>query len=574
MPSSRIRCEAGAARRKALEASGRQRVISCVPIAGQPGMCLLTWEAVARDRAPRVAKLAGVPGVSGRVEYSAARAVPRRFFELETKASRAAPRAIAQALVRKLAPRLGIAPDLSQLRYDRAKRTLLGHHVLFQQQHAGKPVSGAWLRVDIAPDGRVYNIQSDLIPSKLVKQGDAESRRQRAPEAKPLTRRSALAYAFKAAPVDPGGKREVLHAELMFGTQFSRPRLTWKIVVHTTRPSAEWKLYLDAYSGAVITRQDVLKRAAARGRVFDPSPVATLGDSTLTEHSEIPAAAYFDVLLPDVALSGYLDGPYVSTSNTRQRVRSRNRRFDYVRGQRGFLEVMAYFHIDRVQRYLRRIGFEGVLDQPIKVNVTALKDDNSFYSPARKSLSFGTGGVDDAEDADIIVHEYGHAIQDAQLPGFGETIEAGAMGEGFGDYLAASVHAELKPARMRPTFANWDATSWSEDDPPCVRRLDSVKRYPRNVRHEVHADGEIWSACLWQLRQALGRRVADRLVVAHHFLLNRRARFEDAANALLTVDRQLHAGVHGAEIRRIFVARGILGAPAKAVRRRQRGSRR
>ena len=123
---------------------------------------------------------------------------------------------------------------------------------------------------------------------------------------------------------------------------------------------------------------------------------------------------------------------------------------------------------------------------------------------------------------------------------------------------------------MRPTFANWDATPWSEDDPPCVRRLDSPKRYPANFRHEVHMDGEIWSACLWQLRTALGRRVADRLIVAHHFLLNRRARFEDAANALLTVDRQLYAGVHMDDIRRVFTARGIFGKPAKAARRRSR----
>jgi hypothetical protein len=37
------------------------------------------------------------------------------------------------------------------------------------------------------------------------------------------------------------------------------------------------------------------------------------------------------------------------------------------------------------------------------------------------------GGVDDAEDADVILHEYGHAIQDNQVPGFGSSLEAGAM---------------------------------------------------------------------------------------------------------------------------------------------------
>ncbi len=47
----------------------------------------------------------------------------------------------------------------------------------------------------------------------------------------------------------------------------------------------------------------------------------------------------------------------------------------------------------------------------------------------QKALTFGTGGVDDAEDAGIIAHEYGHSIQDNQVPGFGSSAEGGAMGE-------------------------------------------------------------------------------------------------------------------------------------------------
>ena len=35
-------------------------------------------------------------------------------------------------------------------------------------------------------------------------------------------------------------------------------------------------------------------------------------------------------------------------------------------------------------------------------------------------ISTGTGGVDDAEDPEVIWHEYGHAIQDDQVPGCGE----------------------------------------------------------------------------------------------------------------------------------------------------------
>ncbi len=106
------------------------------------------------------------------------------------------------------------------------------------------------------------------------------------------------------------------------------------------------------------------------------------------------------------------------------------------------------------------------------------------------------------------------------------------MGEGFGDFLAASFFAEAKPGLLRPTVGSWDAVAYSADDPPCLRRLDSNKRYPKDITGEEHDDGEIWSACRWQLRTRLGREVTERLVIAHHQPLNRWASFEDAANTL------------------------------------------
>lgn len=511
--------------------------------------------------------LTGISGVRGMAETSAARGVPRRLFDLDTKPSRAAPRRIAEALLQQLAPRFGIDPDLSQIRFDIVKKTLLGRHVLFQQRHAGKPISGAWIRVDIDSAGRVFNVQNDLIPQRLLDQGDRDARARLVAGTRPLTKAQALAKAFLAAPITRGGEREILHAELMYGTLKSKPRLAWKIVVHTTKPPAEWKLYLDAYSGDVLTRANMLKHGPARGRVFDPNPVAALNDTSLTDRSKIPAKAYVDVDLPAVAPGALLDGPYVSTALTRNRVRSTTRKFLYARGKRGFKEVMVYFHIDRAQRYLQALGFAGVLDHPINVNVAAGREDNSVYSPGNRTLGFGTGGVDDAEDAEIILHEYGHAIQDAQVPGWGEVDEAMAMGEGFGDYFAASFFAEIKPAAMRPTIGNWDATFYSGEEPPALRRLDSNKKYPKDLTTDEHDNGEIWSASLWQLRTAVGRPVADRLVIAHHFLLNRRARFEDAANALLTVDKQLYQSVHATTIRQIFVARGIFPNPRRKQRR-------
>ncbi|MEV0811358.1 M36 family metallopeptidase [Micromonospora sp. NPDC050200] len=96
--------------------------------------------------------------------------------------------------------------------------------------------------------------------------------------------------------------------------------------------------------------------------------------------------------------------------------------------------------------------------------------------------------MDDAEDAEVIVHEYGHSVQDGQVPGFGITLESGSIGEGFSDYLAVVVTswATGTPTRTpEACVADWDAVSHTRTAPHCLRRLDGAKVYPG----EVHADG-------------------------------------------------------------------------------------
>jgi Zn-dependent metalloprotease len=120
--------------------------------------------------------------------------------------------------------------------------------------------------------------------------------------------------------------------------------------------------------------------------------------------------------------------------------------------------------------------------------------------------------------------------------------------------------SSTKPAHLQDCVGSWDATSYSKDDPPCLRRLDSKKQYPKDIDGEVHDDGEIWSACLWQIRDAMGRKPADKLILSHHFLIQKDASFKDAAEALIQADQQLNGGKNGATIRGIFVRRGILGS--------------
>ena len=94
--------------------------------------------------------------------------------------------------------------------------------------------------------------------------------------------------------------------------------------------------------------------------------------------------------------------------------------------------------------------------EPQRLRINQWGVDNSFATTHKDEIRLGKGGVDDAEDAEVILHEYGHAIHFAQEFAFASN-EAGAISEGFGDY-------------------------WLH--------------YPENLVGQVHADGRIWSRAL------------------------------------------------------------------------------
>ncbi|MGH3362791.1 MAG: M36 family metallopeptidase, partial [Nocardioides sp.] len=181
-------------------------------------------------------------------------------------------------------------------------------------------------------------------------------------------------------------------------------------------------------------------------------------------------------------------------------------------------------------------------------------------------IRLGKGGVDDAEDAEVIVHEYGHAVHHDQVAGFGSTIDAGAIGESFGDYLAVSVGLDAAGDYGWPVAAeqacpmDWDATSYTSA-PHCIRRFD------RNLtladrRNQVHFDGQIWSQALWEIRlgyveRGLTTAAWDTTLIESQFDYAPDTTFQAAAEAtyLTALERD---GRRAAQlVRDRFAARGI-----------------
>ena len=252
-------------------------------------------------------------------------------------------------------------------------------------------------------------------------------------------------------------------------------------------------------------------------RIFKVNPVQSTGDQALVDEKDsadaVPESAYATVELRNLDGSGYLSGAWANVrTSTGAPAYSTSNQFLFTRDQDQFEQTMGYFWINEAQEYLQSLGFGGelpaILKRPYDVRVGQYGVDNSYMWSKHDYIRLGKGGVDDAEDAEVIVHEYGHAVHNDQVEGFGEGLDAGAIGESFGDYFAVSVGLAAADRYTWPVAAeqacpmDWDAVSYTSE-PHCIRRFDT-NRTVESRFNRIHADGQIWSQALWEIRLGYG----------------------------------------------------------------------
>lgn len=207
----------------------------------------------------------------------------------------------------------------------------------------------------------------------------------------------------------------------------------------------------------------------------------------------------------------------------------------------------------------------------------------SFYSPC----------VDGDYDMSVIGHEYTHAITNRMVAGPESGLsgpQAGAMGESWSDLFAMEYLSEygFEPKGDTPYVTGGYVTG---DDQAGIRNYD-MSRSPLNysnlgydmVGTQVHADGEIWSATNFAVRQAFvdeygrgnarqnlacaeGRQALDtcpgnrRWIQLHYDALLLSARGDlsmlDARDLLLAADRMRFGGANQSLLWNAFAARGM-----------------
>lgn len=191
--------------------------------------------------------------------------------------------------------------------------------------------------------------------------------------------------------------------------------------------------------------------------------------------------------------------------------------------------------------------------------------DDAFEGPHR----------DGSFDMSVIQHEYTHGLSTRYVAG-GSALgshQAGSMGEGWSDWYALN-HGFRTGLLTKPVVGDYvtgNATrgirNWNYDqNPTTFGDMGYDLTGP-----EVHADGEIWTATLWDLRKALvtrygaakGADVAARLVTDGMPLTAPDPSFLDARDGILTADLDRYHGENTDLIWSVFAKRGA-GASAKS----------
>ncbi len=246
-----------------------------------------------------------------------------------------------------------------------------------------------------------------------------------------------------------------------------------------------------------------------------------------------------------------------------------------------FAEVQMYYHVNLIHDYYTDVLGVSSLPDPIDALPNVQLYTNEFAAqflgqppgwfpfdnaafffpdafaqiglPPRDSgaIVFGQGAsVDFSYDTSVIYHEYTHALIGAtRLNGsfpdrYGLNNTPGAINEGLADYFATSLLDD-------PILGRYGLAAFGPD---LVRDLTGDYSCPASLMTEVHEDGKIIGAALWQLRAQLGAPVVDVVVMRAISSATTATGFTEFAAALQAEAED--EGV-GAEFAAVLDARGL-----------------
>ncbi len=441
--------------------------------------------------------------------------------------------------------------NFEQLHLDSADLADLGHHatrpriggvtVRFRQHAGGVAVYRAEIAVSLDDDDEVTLVTSSYRPGAgLVDPAAALS----------ATQARGLAHELL-------GIEGALHfdrTEKIVYPGWDGARLAYRVRAEpAVSPAGDWEVLVDAETGEIFKVADVALYAPVdgTGNVFDPDPLstalATYGDPGFVDGGDADTpelnGELINMVLRDIDLTGgihSLIGPWAEILDYDPPFKGTfsqpGSAFDFNRFEDGFEAANTYYQIDNYMRYMNlTLGLDvrpyqyatGVRYDPHGFNGA----DNSSYSTSTGRLRFGEGGVDDAEDADVIIHELGHGIHDWVTSG--GLSQVNGLSEGTGDYFAQSYSRSLDLWDPSDPAYHW-VFSWDGHNPFWSgRRTNYTGHYPEDLTGSIHTDGQIWSTCNMRVWDTLGREQTDKAMLEGLAMTTFNTNQEVAAQAVL-----------------------------------------
>ena len=517
-------------------------------------------------------------------------------------------RAVAQQFLERQGKRYGMVDAAKEVRHERVIANPGWTAHCYTQYVHGIPVEGGDVIVGVDVEQGAVAFVFNGFHAGIEPDGGED------PWSDRITRIEAIERAWRHLRVDGGF---VIEPSATLALEVTTDSLTpvWSVALHVTSPYGSFITRVAAMGGEILSvrpeegdeavtidaqrevrpfdeaqmeleRREILPPATefadAKARVFDPDPRTALRSDQVHDYSapSVFGPAYVDVVLRDLERRGgrlHLRGPRVVLEDfdypKAPPATTATGYFGAPRGTLAFTDAMTYFHIDESQRYLAKLdaafaGKHGVFDKPLEVDPAAYSGlDFSSYSRSAQTLKFGHGCVDDNEDADVIVHEFGHALLEsrnawnrhralkAHMP---------AIHEGFADYWAASYSLRRKhgdafhPARL----FDWN---FDDDGTYCghkCRRLDRMNArynpwreyYGAHTQFRGFTSSELWGtpmflALLEVRRQADAHGMSvddahdqmDRIIVSGHTGIARDSTMRDVAHKIIKTAKRLSA---------------------------------
>lgn len=435
-----------------------------------------------------------------------------------------------------------------------------------------------------------------------------------------LTEAQGIARAFKYAGRDvfPSFAETYMRASKSDKSRFSNPlsqdleevtselnvmrvgdtaRLAWHVYADAG-PNAWYEMLVDAHNGDLLFRRN-LYITAAQGTVYIESPTAGarqlvsfvgdtvintaagwMGTSTVTTGNNVEAYLDTDANnAPDNNNGSGLSTGHASAANqdftfpfstavdprTQQAAVVTNLFYynnvmhDFSYGL-GFTETAGNFQTNNYSR--GGLGADSVRAEAQDGSGT---DNANFATPPdgqrprmQQYLFISPNPDRDSSiDADVVFHEYGHGISN-RLIGNGSTAlqgtQSGAMGEGWSDYWAITLNG------------NGAVGEYVMNNTAGIRR--AAYTVPANTVHDsyadvcvggcqVHRDGEVWAATLWDLRTQLGATITNNIVLNGMKFTPNRPSFLNARDGILQADQNLNGGANRCAIWTVFARHGM-----------------